>query len=54
MTIGLDLKGMKEEQKVQALRFNAGKPELHWLDAWKDAMFEVCKPFMFGAEKYGP
>lgn len=54
MTIGLDLKAQAEEEKVQALRFNKGKPELHWLDAWMPALMEITRPFTYGSVKYGP
>jgi hypothetical protein len=43
-----------EQKTTQALRFNEGKPEMHWIDAWPAALNELTKPFMFGAEKYGP
>lgn len=41
-------------EKVQALRFNEGKSQLHWIDAWMPALLEVTKPFELGAKKYGP
>ena len=39
---------------TKAKRFDQGKPELHWLDAWSPALVEVARTFMYGAEKYGP
>lgn len=38
--------------KTQAKRYNSGKPELHYLDVWGDALGEVCQVCMKGAEKY--
>lgn len=40
--------------KKAALRYNEGKPQHHWLDAWMPALNEIAKPFMYGAKKYGP
>jgi hypothetical protein len=39
---------------TKAKRFDQGKPELHWLDAWSPALMEVARTFMYGAKKYGP
>lgn len=38
----------------QAKRFDQGKAQLRWMDAWPDALAEVAKTFAYGAEKYGP
>ncbi len=37
---------------MAALRYNKGKPEMHYLDPWYDALAEVCLVCMQGAEKY--
>ncbi|KKW09801.1 MAG: hypothetical protein UY48_C0053G0003 [Candidatus Gottesmanbacteria bacterium GW2011_GWB1_49_7] len=36
----------------QALRYNIGKAELHWLDAWPHALKSVSAVFAYGAKKY--
>ncbi len=37
---------------TDALRYNDGKPELHYLDTWYNAQCEVAQVCMKGAEKY--
>lgn len=37
---------------AEALRYNTGKPDLHYLHAWYNALCEVCNVCTKGAEKY--
>ena len=54
MDIELVAPAPSEALQKAALRYNEGKPQHHWLDAWMSALNEIAKPFMYGAKKYGP
>jgi len=43
---------MSKPEKVQALRFNTGKPELNYLLTFPLAIYEFAKVCMYGGKKY--